>query len=292
MEHLHKTLSALPANNLTVRLLKTTGRLVDQSWNNPTDLAELIREVTGEDDEDLIQAVGERAVTLFADPEERYQRAVRAYRLVDDVDKLVGAASFVDQVAKRVSFLGFLDRLVPKPETMQAVDAGAKLLAELVGFTSINGLPGDSVSDFAESLARSAHEDRLRLTTWAIADGVLPFGLDFVQFVVDKVGTASASELEQSTLFRKVSDLVPGGQTAQSLMVSSLEGIGDWIGTLLRDRGIDQKSVGEALNTILDVGESTFDVMAAAVDVGTNYFEHTGTQSVARQAVRRAYGEV
>ncbi|MEN0064209.1 MAG: hypothetical protein AAGA48_18810 [Myxococcota bacterium] len=292
MEHLHKTLSALPERNLTVRLLELTGKLVDQSWSNPRDLAGLIRDVTGEEEESYLQEIGERAITLFADPDERYQRAIRAYRLVDDVDKLVGTASFLDQVAQRVSFLSFLDRLIPKPETMQAVDAGAKLLAELVGFTSVNGLPGDSVSDFAKSLANSAHEDRLRLTCWVVADGVLPFGPDFVQLVVDRVGSASLDDLEQSTLFRQVRGLLPGGENAQKLMVSTLEGAGDWIGSVLRDRGLDQNSIGTALQDILDVGEGSFDVMAAAIDVGTNYFEHTGTQSVARQVVRRAYGEV
>lgn len=292
MDHLHETLSALPERNLTVRLLEVTGRLVDQAWNNPRDLAGLIRDVTGEDDEDYLQEIGERAIQLFADPEERYQRAIRAYRVVDDLDKLVGTASFLDQVAQRVSFLGFLDRLIPKPETMQAVDAGAKLLAELVGFTSMNGLPGDSVSDFAKSLANAAHEDRLRLTTWVIADGVLPFGPDFVQLIVDRVGSTSIDDLQQSQLFRQVSGLLPGGSSAKDLMVSTIEGAGDWVGSVLTDRGLDQASVGAAFQDILDVGEGTFDVMAAAIDVGTNYFEHTGTQSVARQIVRRAYGEV
>ena len=202
----------------------------------------------------------------------------------------MGTASFLDQVAERVSFLGFLERLVPKPEKLQAFDAGAKLAAELVGFTSINGLPGDSVADFAKSLAHSAHEDRLRIACWAIAEGLLPFGPDFVQLIVDRVGGASSSELEQSTLFRKVRDLLPGD--GQALIVRTLEGVGDWVGSFLTERGITRDSIGSALENVLDVGEGGFDVMAAALDVGTNYFEHTGTQTVARQVVSRAYGEV
>lgn len=290
MEHLHQTLAALPDRNLTVRLLELTSSLTGASWTNVTDLAEMIRSVTGETDESYVQEIGERAVTLFADPEERYQRAIKVYRAVDDLDKLVGTAGFLDAVAKRVSFLGFLDRLVPKPETLQAVDAGAKLAAELVGFTSINGLPGDSVGDFAASLAHSAHEDRLRITSWAIAEGVLPFGPDFIQAIRDRVGAASPSELEQSTLFKRVRDLLPGD--GQALIVRTLDSVGDWVGGFLSERGITRESVGSALNDMLDVGEGSFDVMAAALDVGTNYFEHTGTQTVARQVVKRAYGEV
>lgn len=290
MEHLHQTLSALPAQNLTVRLLKLTSQWVDDEWENVTDLATLIRKVTGETKESDLQAIGERAMRLYADPNEHYQRAVRVYRLVDDVDKLIGGASLVDQVAQRFSFLGFLDRLVPKPEKMQAVDAGAKLAAELVAFTSVNGLPGDSVSDFARSLANSAHEDRLRLVCWVVAEGVLPFGPDCVQLLIDRVGSASASDLQHSAIFGKIAPLLPGD--AQALVVRTLEGIGDWAGALMKKQQLTQASVGASLRSILDVGEGSFDVLGAAIDVGTNYFEHTGTQSVARQIVKRAYGEI
>ncbi|MBX2801784.1 MAG: hypothetical protein KTR31_29160 [Myxococcales bacterium] len=294
MEHLHETLSALPEGNLTVRMLKLVGQIADEDWTNVTDLAVMIRTVTGEDDESYLQEIGERAVALFADPEERYQRAIRIFRLVDDMDKLVGTASFLDQVAKRVSFLGFMDRLIPKPETMQAIDTAAKLAAELAGFAAINGLPGDSVGDFAASLADAAHEDRLRLTTWVVAEGVLPFGPDFLQLVIDRFGAASAGELQNSALFGKISEWLPGGSTSerQSLVVRTLDSVGDWVTEVVRSRGITQQSIGSGLQQLLDVGEGGFDVLAAAVDVGTNYVEHTGTQTVARQIVKRAYGEV
>lgn len=290
MEHLHQTLSALPKGNLTVQLLKLTARFVDDEWENTTDLAVMIRKVTGETRESDLQEIGERAVRLFADPNERYQRALRVYRMVDDFDKLVGSASLVDQVAQRFSFLGFLDRLIPKPEKMQAIDAAAKIAAELVGFTSINGLPGDSVSDFARSLLNGAHEDRLRLVCWVVADAVLPFGPDCVQLIVDRVGSASSADLQHSRLFTQVSALLPGD--AHGLVVRTMESIGDWVGNFVTERGLTQEGVASSLRTILDVGEGGFDVIGAALDVGTNYFEHTGTQSIARQIVKRAYGEV
>lgn len=290
MEHLHQTLSALPKGNLTVRLLGLTAGYVDASWENTTDLADLIRKVTGETKESDLQAIGERAVRLFADPSEHYQRALRVYRMVDDFDKLIGTASIVDAVAQRFSFLGFLDRLIPKPEKMQAIDAAAKIAAELVAFTSVNGLPGDSVSDFARSLLNSAHEDRLRLVCWVVADAVLPFGPDCVQLIVDRVGSASSSDLQHSRLFSQVSALLPGD--AQGLVVKTMESIGGWVSDLVATRGLTQEGVATSLRSILDVGEGGFDVIGAALDVGTNYFEHTGTQSVARQIVKRAYGEI
>ncbi|HHO54184.1 MAG TPA: hypothetical protein ENK18_25770 [Deltaproteobacteria bacterium] len=294
MAHLHEALAALPQGNLTARLLQLTSRVADESWENINDLAQMIRVVTGEDQESYLQEIGERAVELFADPEERYQRAMRIYRLVDDLDKLVGTASFLDQVAQRVSFLGFLDRLIPKSEKLQAIDAGAKLAAELAAFTTINGLPGDSIADFGRALANSADEDRLRVTCWILAEGVLPFGPDFLQLIGDQVRAASSGDLEQSTLFRRVRDLLPGGSddAGRSLILGTLDEVGGWMGELVQARGITQSAISSGLQGLLDVGERGFDVMAAALDVGTNYFEHTGTQTVARQIVKRAYGEV
>ena len=42
----------------------------------------------------------------------------------------------------------------------------------------------------------------------------------------------------------------------------------------------------------VDVADNSLDWVAAAIDLGTNCFEHTGIQSVARRVISRAYGEI
>ena len=42
----------------------------------------------------------------------------------------------------------------------------------------------------------------------------------------------------------------------------------------------------------VDVADAKLDTVAAVLDITTNYFEHTGIQSVARRLVSRAYGEI
>jgi len=294
MEHLHQALSGLPTNNLTVKLLRTSSSLTGAEWENITDLEQMIRQVTGESDQKLIQTIGDRAVKLFIEPGERYQRAMRVYRLVDSLDKLVGAGVLMDQIGQRVSFLKFLDKLVPKDEKLQAIDAGAKLLAELVAFTSINGLPGDSVNDFARSLVNATHEDRVRIATWVAVEGVLPFGPDFLQIVERQISSVNPGELQQSSLFQKVSEAIPGSSPEQrkNLILRTLSESSGWIGNLVSSRGLTRELVGQKLGSIVDIGDKGLDLVAAAVDAGTNYFEHTGTQSVARQIIKRAYGEI
>jgi hypothetical protein len=294
MEHLHQALSGLPANNLTVKLVRTASSLTGAEWENVTDLEQMIRQVTGESDQKLVQTIGERAVKLFADPSERYHRAMRVYRLVDSLDKLVGAGVLVDQIGQRVSFLKFLEKLVPKDEKLQAIDAGAKLLAELVAFTSINGLPGDSVGDFARSLANSAREDRVRIATWVVVEGVLPFGPDFLQIVERQIASAGSGDLQQSALFQKVGEAMPDTSPDQrkNLLLRTLSESGGWMRDLVSSRGLTREGVGQKLSSIVEIGDKGLDIVAAAIDAGTNYFEHTGTQSVARQIVKRAYGEI
>lgn len=294
MEHLHQALSGLPTNNLTVKMLRVAGNLTGAEWENITDLEQLIGKVTGETDQKLIQTIGERAVKLYADPKERYQRAMRIYRLVDDFDKLVGVASMAGQVGERVSFLKFLDRLVPKDEKLQAVDAGAKLLAELAAFTAINGIPGDSVGDFARSLANSANEDRLRVATWVVVEGVLPFGPDFLQLIERQISAMGSGDLQRSALFQKVGEVMPESSPDQrkNLLLRTLSESSGWMQSLVASRGLTREAIGQKLGSIVDIGDRGLDFVAAAIDAGTNYFEHTGTQSVARQIVKRAYGEI
>ena len=94
----------------------------------------MVRVVTEEEDEGLIQQVGERAIELYADPEEGYQRAVSLFGHVDGFDKLAGSAALAAKMGEKFSLLRFLDRITPNADKTQAVDAGLKFGAELTTF--------------------------------------------------------------------------------------------------------------------------------------------------------------
>ena len=83
-DQIHRILESLPTSSLTTRLLGALDAIVPGEWTNVTSLEAMIRSVTGEEDQDLIQRVGERALALYADPEQGYQRAVQIFRLIDD----------------------------------------------------------------------------------------------------------------------------------------------------------------------------------------------------------------
>ena len=89
---------------------------------------------------------------------------------------LGGFASFVNKIGESVSFLSFLQKVTPQADTTQAVDFGVKLVAEIVAFCKINGIPGEGIGDFVESLADMRHEALMRMAALITVDGVLPLG--------------------------------------------------------------------------------------------------------------------
>jgi hypothetical protein len=56
--------------------------------------------------------------------------------------------------------------------------------------------------------------------------------------------------------------------------------------------GITQEAVLAKVKEYLAIADEKLDLAAAALDLATNTFEHTGTQTVVRRVVSRAYGEI
>ena len=131
----------LPTGGLTVMSLKSLDFVIPGQWTNPVGFENTIKLVTGESDDSLIQQIGDRAVHLYNDKSQGYQRAMWLYETVDSASSALGAAALAGKIGQDVSFLGFLSNLTPKPEKSQSIDLCIKLVVELVAFCQINGIP-------------------------------------------------------------------------------------------------------------------------------------------------------
>ena len=149
---IYELVDELPTGGLTVMALKSLDFVIPGQWENLVGFDNTIRTVTGETDESLIQQIGERAVTLFNDKSQGYQRALWLYETVDSASGLLGTAALANRIGQD-TFLGFLKNITPKPEKAQSIDLCVKLVTELVAFCQINGIPGDSIGDFLAALA-------------------------------------------------------------------------------------------------------------------------------------------
>ena len=290
---IHRLLEDLSQGSVTPMALSALDYLVPGQWVNVTVFAEMVRQVTGETDEALIQQVGERAIALYNDPNERYQRAVWAFQAVDSLDKGAAMAAMANRVGDKISFLSFLNKITPAPDTVQALDLAVKVVAELTCFCLVNGIPGDSVGDFVSSLANYEREDAIRLAALVSFDGVIPLGPDFLRKATDVVRNVSDGDLFNHAAFSKLRSLLPGGEGEQrQLLQTTVEQASAPMQAFVDQKGVTREGLLERLRHVIDVADDKLDYVAAALDMTTNYFEHTGIQSVSRKLISRAYGEI
>jgi hypothetical protein len=285
-DDIHQLLQELPQTSLTTRVLGALDYLVPGEWQNITSFEAMIKLVTGEEDQEIIQKVGERAIALYKDETQGYQRAVQVFRLVDNAQGVAGFAALANKVS-------FLEGITPKSDTTQAIDAGVKLVAELTTFCLVNGLPGDSVGDFASSLLAAGKEDKMRLVAWVALDGLVPLGPDFLTKILDGIRGLTSSQLGEHGRFARIAQYLPGGlDEKKQLLETTLASSEASVKQLVDSNGMTQDSLLEKVRHVIEVSDNRLDYVAAALDMATNYFEHTGIQSVSRRIISRAYGEL
>ncbi|NES69186.1 MAG: hypothetical protein F6K24_30140, partial [Okeania sp. SIO2D1] len=61
---------------------------------------------------------------------------------------------------------------------------------------------------------------------------------------------------------------------------------------LVSSQGLDPQMIIDHLQGFVDIADDKLDYLAAFLDLTTNYFEHTGTQTVARRLILQAAEEV
>nr|WP_175586978.1 hypothetical protein [Nostoc sp. UIC 10630] len=275
-------------------MLKSLDFVAPGEWQNTVGFVNTIKTVTGEDDEDLIQQIGERAIYLFNDKSQGYQTALWLYQTVDGTDKALGAAALANKVGEKIPLLGFLNSVTPKPDKAQTIDLTLKLVAELVAFCQINGIPGDSIGDFVASLGEYSGESLIRMVALVCVDGLIPLGPDFISKAISGINQTSPNELEQNSTFQNIKDVIPGNNAGSKLnfIGESFDSVKGWMSGIVSANNLTPHKVVSNLHSFVDIADDKLDYLAAFLDVSTNYYEHTGTQTLARRLIERAVAEI
>ncbi|MGI8849645.1 MAG: hypothetical protein ACR2HT_05705 [Pyrinomonadaceae bacterium] len=291
---IYEIVDELPTKGMTVTLLKSLDFVVPGQWQNITGFDNTIRMVTGETDEQMIQQIGERAIQLYNDKTQGYQTALWIYDAVGKGSGALGAAAMANKIGENFSFLSFLNGLTPKADKAQAIDLSVKLVAEIVAYCKINGIPGDSIGEFVSALADYSGESLMRMAALVSVDALLPLGPDFIQKVGSSIGGLSHSELEQNQTFNQINNEIPGGDTGGKLgfIGESFRSVSDWMGSFVSSRNLTQESVVSNLKKYIDITDNKLDYVSAFLDMTTNYYEHTGVQTLARRLTERAVAEI
>ncbi|NEO41483.1 MAG: hypothetical protein F6J90_36215 [Moorea sp. SIOASIH] len=291
---IYEIVDDLPTKNLTISALKSLDFVVPGQWENLVGFENTIRGITGEEDEEVIQEIGDRAVYLFNDRSQGYQRALWIYQTIDSTGTALGAAALANKVGEKVPLLGFLNRLTPKADKAQTIDLSIKVVGELIGFCQINGLPGDSIGDFVAALADYGGASIMRMAALVCFDGLIPLGPDFIMGVQSTLEGLTPKELEDSGSFKGIQDAIPGddSQSKLSFIGQSFESVKGWMSDFVTDRGVTPEQIANNLQSFIEFSDDKLDYLAAFLDMSTNYYEHTGIQSLARSLIERAAAEI
>lgn len=291
---IYELVDELPTSNMTTFVLKSLDFVVPGQWNNLVGFENTIRAVTGETDEALIQQIGDRAVYLYNDRSQGYQRAMWLYQTVDNADRALGTAALANKVGEKVPLLGFLDRVTPKADKAQTIDLSLKLVVELVAFCVINGIPGDSIGDFVASLADYSGESLMRMAALVCLDGLIPLGPDFIKQAQSTLSGMSPSELEQNPTYSRINDAIPGNSPGGKLdfIGRSFDSVKGWMAHFVTSRDLTREKVVSNLQRFVEISDDRLDYLGAFLDISTNYYEHTGTQTLARRLIERAVAEI
>jgi hypothetical protein len=285
---------SLPTGGITVMALKSLDFTLPGQWQNLVGFDNTIRAVTGETDDDLTKQIGDRAVTLFNDKSQGYQRALWLYQTVDSASGALGAAALANKIGQDFSFLGILKNLTPKPEKAQSIDLCVKLVAEIVAFCQINGIPGDSVGDFLAALKDYGGESLVRMAALVCFDGLIPLGPDFALKGLNSLKTTSTSDLEKNQTFKGIQELIPGNNSQSKLgfITESFESTKGWMNGFVSNNQLTPEKVVDNLEKFVDISKDKMDYLGAFLDMYVKYYEHTGIQTLARRLIERAVAEI
>lgn len=68
--------------------------------------------------------------------------------------------------------------------------------------------------------------------------------------------------------------------------------VSGWMGDFTKRTQLTREKLADSLSRVVEVSDTSLDYVAAFLDMSTNYFEHTGTQAVARRLIERAVNEI
>lgn len=294
MSSVLERLDRLPRRNLTVLAIKGLSTLVPGGWQNITSADALIADVLGSSDPELIRQVRERADLLSRARHEGYGRALSLYDAVNRSQKAAGGLRLLANIGGALPLVKRVADLTPTSETLQAADLSLKVAAEMLAFTQVNGLPGDSFGDFAASLGEYAGEARVRMAALICFDALLPLGDQALQRLDGLLGGLSQRDLHQLPAYAGMASMLPGRGDGAHLTFLR-RGVDQWLGWaggFSSQLGLTGQKAVQALESTLGPWQGSFQQMATFLDAFTDTYQHTGVQAVARRLVERAAAEI
>jgi RNA binding activity-knot of a chromodomain len=285
----------LPSDNITVKVLKALDYVAPGQWNNLVGFDNNIRTITGETDPKVIQKIRDRVVSLYNDPQNGYQTAIKLYQTIDKADTAMATAALANKVGEKIAFLSFLSNITPKADVTQTIDLVLKIAVEIIAFSKLNGLPSPNPQAFATTLSENYKDASLtRMIALVCLDGLLPLGPDFLSKIHTIITGTDVSVVAQNPVFLGVNSFLPGNNPTEKFgfITQAFNAVQGWMNGLVAKTGLTPQSISSHLGSFIQIADDNLDFVAAFLDQTTNYYEHTGIQTVARTLILRSHALV
>jgi hypothetical protein len=286
----------LPSDNITVKVLKALDYVAPGQWDNLVGFDNSIRSITGETDAKVIQKIRDRAAALYIDPQHGYQAAIKLYQTIDKADTAMATAALANKVGEKIGFLSFLSNITPKADVTQTIDLVLKIAVEIIAFCKLNGIPQPNPQEFANSLANNYQNASLmRMAALVCIDGILPLGPDFLSKIQNMISGADAGNaIAQNPIFQSINNFLPGNSPTDKVgfVSQGFNSVQGWMNNLVAKTGVTPQSIAGGLSSFIQIADDNLDFVAAFLDQTTNYYEHTGIQTVARSLILQAHNLV
>lgn len=285
----------LPEDNITTKVLNALDILFPGDWVNIRGFDASIRALTKETDPAMVQRIRDKAIAIYEDKNNGYQGAISLYQTIDKADTALGAAALANKIGEKIGLLGFLSKITPKADTSQTIDLILKLSVEILAYCKLNGIPKADPKAFVQALRENYQGAALvRMGTLVCLDGLLPLGPDFLDKVHNIIGNTNPEEIKNNASYTVLGAALPGedNQSKIGFLSENFEAVRGWMQEWVAKTGVSPSSVLGRMGRLIEFADDNLDFVAAFLDQTTNYFEHTGIQSVATHLINRAYAEV
>ncbi|TVQ44360.1 MAG: hypothetical protein EA365_10290 [Gloeocapsa sp. DLM2.Bin57] len=283
-------LEELPQDNLTTKVLKALDFIVPGQWENITNFDQMIQSELKIEKPQKIARIRQTAIELYEDKKNGYQTAIWLYQTIDKTDRVIAAAALADKIGDTFSFIPFISKLTPASDTVQSVDLKMKLATELIAYMKMNGITLNPLKFGQTVVENYRNEALMRMVALVSIDAVLPLGPDFLRKIKAKTDAEEKSVLDNNPAKGVIKDLVPD-QDPQNFIDRTFDSVGTWMDGLTQKFGLDKQMLGNKFSSFVELSDDKLDYLAAFLDASTNIMEHTGTQTVARHVIRRAYNQ-
>jgi hypothetical protein len=207
----------------------------------------------------------------------------------------MGTAALANKVGEKISFLSFLNKVTPKQRLIQTVDLLIKITVEIIAFCKMKGLPNPNPQVFVESLTKNYSDAALmRMVALVCLDALLPLGPDFLAKIHRIIDQGDSSLIQDNPVFIGLSNAVPGDNPNAkfNFVTQSFNAVQGWMNGLISQTGLTPKMIFDQLGKLIQIADDNLDFVAAFLDQTTNYYEHTGIQTVAKNVILEAHSLV